>query len=336
MPHVLALGDINVDFVAHIPFYPRPGGDGVARHARLYSGGSAANTALVLARCGVDVGLIARVGRDALAAQTLVELTEAGVDARQIQYDSTLTSGVMFIAVTPDGERTMFGYRGANVSLDPSLLDVVEVTQARLLHVSGYALLESPQRDAAWRAMGLARGAGVKVSLDLGVEAAQRRTDEMRQLLQFADWLFPNELEAESLIGHANGVGAVEKLLDYGLEAVILKLGEMGCVIGSREGVLGVPAFDVTVLDTTGAGDSFDAGIIAGRLNGLSWRASGLLANALGGLAASVAGAGESLPGPADVVQLLDERRHQGLWRGWRDEFEVVSAFLKSSVEMNG
>ncbi len=91
MPQVIALGDINVDFIAHIPQYPQPGEGGVAYQAQLYSGGSAANTALVLARCGISVGLMARVGRDALAAQTLVELLEAGVDGHQIQYDPELT-----------------------------------------------------------------------------------------------------------------------------------------------------------------------------------------------------------------------------------------------------
>ncbi len=328
MSRVIALGDINVDIIAHIPSYPRPGGDGVARQARLYSGGSAANTALVLARCGIDVGLIARVGRDALAAQTLVELTEAGVDGRQIQYDPELMTGVMFVAVTPDGERTMFGYRGANARLDPALLLPDEIARASVLHISGYALLESPQRDTALEALNIARQAGVKVSLDVGVEVAQRLNREVRHLLPLVDWIFPNELESEYLVGQAHSAQAVEEFLGYGLEAVILKLGEMGCVISTHDGVFAVPAFDIEVQDTTGAGDSFDAGFIAGRLNGLSWRAIGLLANALGGLAASVVGAGESLPGRAEVVQLLEQQAGNGVWRGWEEEIHAVMAFL--------
>lgn len=328
MPQVIALGDINVDFIAHIPHYPRPGGDGLARQARLYSGGSAANTALVLARCGVEVGLIARLGRDALAAQALVELTNAGVDGSQIQYDPELTTGMMFIAVTPNGERTMFGYRGANVRLDPALLRPAEIARAQVLHVSGYALLESPQRDAALQTLHIARQAGLKVSLDVGVEAAQNLRDEIHSLLSIVDWIFPNELEAECLVGRVDSARAVERFLDYGLEAVILKLGEMGCVIGTSEGVFTVPAFDVQVRDTTGAGDSFDAGFIAGRLGGQSWRASGLLANALGGLAASVDGAGESLPGPAEVIRLLDQQGSNGRWQGWQKEIRAVRAWL--------
>ena len=330
MPQVIALGDVNVDFVAHIPHYPQPGGDGVARQAHLYSGGSAANTALVLARCGIDVGLIARVGRDALAAQTLVELTDAGVDGRQIQYDLDRTTGVMFVVVTPDGERTMFGYRGANARLDPALLRPDEITRAKILHLSGYAFLESPQRDAAMRALEIAGQAGVKVSLDTGVEFAQRLNHQARDLLPLVDWIFPNELESKSLVGHVDGHRAVERFLSYGLEAAILKLGEAGCIVGTAEGVFAVPAFDVQVRDTTGAGDSFDAGFIAGRLSGLSWRASGLLANALGGLAVSVAGAGESLPRPTGVIQLLKQQGANGKWRGWQDEIHALLSVLES------
>ena len=328
MPQVITLGDVNTDFIAHLPYYPQPGGDGVAHHAQIYSGGSAANTALVLASCGISAGLVARVGRDALAAQALVELDDVGVDLGQIQYDPELTSGIMFIAVTPDGERTMFGYRGANVRLDPALIAPSEIASAQVLHISGYALLESPQRDAARRAVEIAYEAGVRVSLDMGVEAAQNRTSQVLDLLPLVDWIFPNELEAQSLIGHADGPRAMERLLGYGLEAAALKLGKMGCVIGSAEGIIAIPAFEMQVQDTTGAGDSFGAGFIAGWLNGLNWRAIGLLANALGGLAASVIGAGASLPGPKDVIQLLDSQGKSDLWQDCQAEIEAIRTFL--------
>jgi ribokinase len=332
MPQVIALGDINLDFVAYVAYYPHPGGDGLARQAQLHSGGSAANTAMVLARCGIDVGLIARVGRDALGSQVLTELRGMGVDDRQVQYDPDLTTGVMFIAVTPEGERTMFGYRGANVRLDPALLQPSEIAGARVLHVSGYAFLESPQRDAALRALQIARQAGLKVGLDVGVEAAENLSQEVRDVLPYIDWVFPNEVEAESLTGHADGRQAVEWFLNHGLEAVGLKRGELGCVVATREGVFAVPAFNAQVEDTTGAGDSFDAGFIIGQLKGLSWRASGLLANALGGLAASVVGAGESLPGSAEVIQLLEQRRTKLVWQVWQDEIEAVLSVLRGAA----
>ena len=336
MSQVVVLGDINVDIITHISHYPQPGEDGIARQAGLYSGGSASNTAWVLARCGIDVGLIARVGRDALAAQVLVELLDVGIDGHQMQYDPEFMTGVMFVAVTPDGERTMFGYRGANVRLDPDLLCPDDIAHASVLHISGYSLLESPQRDAALRALDIACQAGIKVSLDVGVELAQSSTDQVRELLPLVDWIFPNELESEYLIGHANGPQAVEQFLNHGLEAVSLKLGKTGCVIGTREGIFSVPAFEVEVQDTTGAGDSFDAGIIAGRLGGLSWRTSGLLANALGGLAVSVVGAGESLPGLTEATQFLEQQVDNGMWRDWQDDVQAIRTWAERVGQLGG
>jgi ribokinase len=332
MPQVITLGDFNLDFVAHVAYYPQLGGDGLARQAQLHSGGSAANTAMVLARCGVDVGLIARVGCDALGSQILTELKDAGVDDRQVQYDPDLATGVMFVAVTPEGERTMFGYRGANARLDPALLQPSEIAAARVLHISGYAFLESPQRDAAMQALQIARQAGLKASLDMGVEAAQNLGQKVGDALPYIDWVFPNEVEAESLTGHTDHQQAIDWFLNHGLEAVGLKRGELGCVVGTREGAFAVPAFAVQVEDTTGAGDSFDAGFIAGQLNGLSWCASGLLANALGGLAASVVGAGASLPGSAEAIRFLAQRRTNRVWRGWQDEIEAVLSVLRRAA----
>jgi sugar/nucleoside kinase (ribokinase family) len=166
------------------------------------------------------------------------------------------------------------------------------------------------------------------VSLDVAVEVAQGLGGEVQSLLPRVDWIFPNELESELLVGHAPGPQAVEQFLSYGLEAVILKRGRAGCVIGTGDALFSVPAFSVEVQDTTGAGDSFAAGFIAGRLSGLSWRSSGVLANALGGLAASVFGAGVSLPGRVEVIEFLEQRAADRAWRDWQDDIQAVLTAL--------
>jgi len=316
MPQVVTLGDINVDIIAHIPRYPPSGGDGLARRASVHGGGSAANTAAVLARLGVDVGLIGRVGEDPLAEWALAELAEAGVDLSAVQRDPELMTGLMFIAVTPDGERTMFGYRGANARTSPALLDEAYIAAARLLHLSGYALLEGPQREAALRALEVAHRAGSMVTLDVGLEAATKLASEMRDLLPQVDLLFPTLAEAERLTGCGDAGEAIGQLLSWGAKAVALKMGARGCLVGTEEGIFAVPAFAVEVRDTTGAGDAFDAGLIFGRLRGLGWRESALLANALGarrgggGGLASRQGGGVRLPGgtprPSLVASLAE------------------------------
>lgn len=328
MPQVVTLGDINIDVIAHIPGYPQKGGEGLAEQGHIYCGGSAANTAIVLARFGVEVGIIGRVGEDVLALLALAALAEAGVDGRSIQRDPQITTGIMLVAVTPDGERTMFGCRGANVRTDPALLEEDYIVQAGLFHLSGYSLLASPQRDAALRALEVAQEAGLTVTADLGLEAVMRVTDRAKAILPKVDMLFPSQPEAEYLTGRRDIEGAIEALLDYGVGLVALKLGKRGCAVGSVEGMFTVPGFAVPTVDTTGAGDSFDAGLILGRLEGWGWRESALLADALGALTATVEGAGTSLAEREEVRAFLESYLDEPSWQDWQEELRFLIDYL--------
>jgi ribokinase len=224
----------------------------------------------------------------------------------------------------------MFGCRGANVRTDPALLDEDYIAQARFFHLSGYTLLQVPQRDAALRALEVARWAGLTVTADLGLEAVMRVTDKVKAILPQVDILCPNQAEAEYLTGCHDVEGAMESLLDYGVGVVALKLGKRGCAIGSDEGVFTLPGFAVSTVDTTGAGDSFDAGLILGRLEGWGWRESALLADALGALTASVEGAGTSLAERGEVRAFLEAHLDQPAWEDWREELEFLIDFFSS------
>ncbi len=328
MPQVVAIGDINIDVIAHVPSYPKKGGEGLAEQGHIYCGGSAANTAIVLGRFGVDVGIIGRVGEDVLAPLSLAALDEAGVDGRCIQRDPRTMTGIMLIAVTPDGERTMFGCRGANVRTDPTLLDEDYIAQARIFHLSGYTLLAAPQRDAGLRALEVARQAGLTVTADLGLEAVMRVTDRAKAILPQVDILFPSQPEAEYLTGRGDIEGAIASLLDYGVGVVALKLGKRGCAIAAAGETVWVPGFAVPTVDTTGAGDSFDAGIILGRLEGWGWRESALLADALGALTATVEGAGISLAARGEVRAFLEAYLDEPSWQDWREELRFLIDYL--------
>jgi ribokinase len=222
----------------------------------------------------------------------------------------------------------MFGYRGANPRLDPALLDEGCIAQADVFHLSGYALLAEPQRSAARQAVEMAHQAGVAIPLDVGLEAAARATEEVKALLPLVDFIFPNRAETEHLTGSNDVREAVRILSGYGIETVALKLGNQGCTVGSEGVVFAVPAFTVEEQDTTGAGDSFDAGFILGRLWGLDARESAILANALGALAASAVGAGDALPGPEKARALLQRCLPDPAWQDWTGEIGRVLSYL--------
>ena len=330
MPDVITLGDINIDIVAPIPAYPSRGGDSVAEGALLHTGGSAVNTAVALAGLGVDVGFIGRVGRDALAAQALTDLADVGVDTRLVQFDPAVSTGVIFIAVTPDGERTMFGARGANSFTDSELLDETYFASARWFHFSGYALLDEPQRLAALHALELAAKTGCHISLDTGLVPALRAQQFIHRLLPCLDVVLPNETELFLLTDGVSSRQGPMKLLEQGARAVVAKYGASGSEVTAPNLQVNLPAFNISPFDTTGAGDCFNAGFISGRLAGLDWEAAAVLGNACGALAAQRQGAAAEHITPAALHDLIDEHASAPEWHERRAVLERILGYLEN------
>jgi ribokinase len=335
MPDVLALGDINIDINARLPEYPQRGENAVALTTTHHVGGSAANTALGLALMGVKVSLIARLGLDPWGSMALHRLREAGVDVSNVQQDATANTGLIYIAVTPDGERTMMSDRGANALTDPSEIDAAAFQQARLFHLSGYSLLVEPQRSAALFAVEAARESGLRITLDPGMSASRTALETMRSLLPKISVVTPSLAEARELTGLVPAEACAQALLDMGARVVALKLGGDGCLVATGKDLVAVPAFRLEACDSTGAGDSFAAGLIAGHLAGLSWHSAAVLGNALGGLTAAQEGA--RLPGrpQAQVRSLLREALSQPAFRDHAATIDAVGANLDSLMGTN-
>jgi ribokinase len=299
-----------------VPLYPPPGGDSLARQVVVQSGGSAANTALAAARLGIEAWMVGRVGKDEWARIALSPLEAGGVHLEAVRQAGGEATGLTFLPVTPDGERTMFTYRGANARLDPLDVDQAILRGAWGLHLSGYAFLEPPQSLAAWRAVSLAQELGIRVSLDIGVEPARAVRDGLWRLLPALHLVVLGEQEACRVAGRAAGgvddlETALRLLLDRGVGSIGLKLGGRGCRLVTRELDLTLPGFHVAVVDTTGAGDAFCAGMLFGTLHGHPLPVCGVLANALGALTAARWGAGSALPTAQETTRFLKEQANR-------------------------
>jgi ribokinase len=324
MPSILLLGDINVDVLMGVPAYPPPGGEAATERLITRLGGSAANTAVVLSRLGLEARMFGRVGSDPWGQMALAALAEAGVGLELVQRDEAVATGLMFTAVTPDGERTMFGQRGANPHTEPSAMSSDTLSDVDLLYLSGYALLEAPQREAAARAVELARQRRLPIVLDTAYLPAMVAPQVLRPYLPYLDACILGLPEARALLGEAEPQAAASVLLRVGVRLAAVKLGAQGCLLADAASAHRIPAFPVDVLDTTGAGDAFTAGLIFGRMRGLSLPATGTLANALGGLAAAVHGAGTALPGKAEVTRFLNDNLASSSEERSRCIFEVL------------
>jgi ribokinase len=237
-------------------------------------------------------------------------------------------TGLMYVVVTPDGERTILGHRGANVFTSPAQIREEAIREAKLLHLSGYALLEDPQRSAALLALEIACRHGLIVTLDPGMSVPRAALDEIRALLPTIDIFMPNLSEAQQLTGLTVPQDCAKKLLDAGVDVVALKLGREGCLIGHEEEFFRASGFPVEARDTTGAGDYFDAGFIAGFLGGLDWHGAAVLGNAMGAMAAARIGAGTSVPKAQEVLSLLGHHDRQSDHDGRVDVVKPVIDFV--------
>ncbi len=311
-PRKIALiGDLCLDIFLQIPEYPEKGGDGLAHQMIKQAGGSVSNTAIGLAHFGYKPYLITHTGKDPWAKMVLKILSEEGVVLERVLQCNSESTGLTFLAVTPDGERTMFTYRGANALLKPEEISADLFDNCSNLHLSGYACLTLPQCDAVVKAVDLAVSKGVGITLDIGVEPAHKMGDTLLRMLPHLEVLVLGEPEAIAISGKKSAASSIDFLMEHGVKVVALKLGKDGCQLTTAGKQVLLPGFCVEVVDTTGSGDAFSAAMIYGVLEQLSLEATGLLANAAGALGATRWGAGALMPRKEEIVRFLELSHNQ-------------------------
>jgi ribokinase len=262
---VVAIGDLVVDVVL-APAADLISGTDVPGRVVLLQGGSATTTARWLGRSGADVSLVASVGRDS-AGRALIEAVRGdGVTPRIVRIAGHRT-GRVGVLVAPGGERSFVQDRGAALRLSPEHLHASWFAAADLVHIPAYSLLDHPLGDAGRRAAELAHAAGALVTVDLsssGPLLALGRAGAV-EVVRGArpDLLFAAGSEAGALADDE------ESLLELA-PIVVLKRGRLGATLLYREGGatcrIEIAAKPVEAIDTTGAGDAFDAGFILGWL----------------------------------------------------------------------
>lgn len=315
---IVVFGDITVDIMGRVPAWPEPGDDCLADALELHCGGVGANCALGLARWGVRPRLVGCVGQDLFGEHVRSVLEERGVDVRWVQGTRDAMTGMFYINVTPDGERTFFGSRGANGLTRPSRRPAALGRDLAAAHLVGYNFLASRTEKAARQLIEIVHKRGGWVSLDVGIGPSKMVPRKILQICRSVDILLLSADEAAALTGTRDPFDAFAKLQKAGAREIVLKVGKRGCLILDGERPALVPSFPVRVVDSTGAGDAFVAAFLQARLRRWSAAEGAIVANAAGALAATVVGAGESLPGLHEVAALLRARRLEGKWEAVR------------------
>lgn len=253
---IVVVGDTALDVVAR-PVGPVRHGHDTRAAIALTAGGAGANTAAWLAHLGAEVTLVARVGADAAAAQARAELSARGVVCAFTE-DPSANTGCVIVLVDADGQRSMLPDRGANARLTES--DVPDLTGANHLHLPGYVLLDASSRPAGLHALAKARAAGLTTSVDPQAAALIDDPAAFLRWVEGVDLLLPNADELSVL-------GTPTDLLRT-VRAVAVTAGSAGARWVDATGEVSVPALPAECVDTTGAGDAFNAGVLVAWLAG--------------------------------------------------------------------
>lgn len=260
MSTVVVVGDVATDVVVVLAGRPAPGSDRPAS-ITTRGGGAGGNVAAHLAQLGTAVRLVGCVGDDPAGLGLTDELAADGVRLalRTVPGAST---GTVVCLVEPGGQRSMLSDRGANLELAPG--DLRLPGTGGHLHLSGYTLLHPRPRTAGLAALRSAAAAGCTISVDPASTEPLRLygVDRFLDDTDVATLLLPNEDEARLLTGCADVQEAARALAER-YPVVVVKLGADGALWATRDTLLHRPAHPTTVVDTTGAGDAFAAGLLS-------------------------------------------------------------------------
>jgi sugar/nucleoside kinase (ribokinase family) len=253
---------------------PSPGGTLLAEHTSVRVGGAGANAALAAVEAGMQVRLMGCIGEDQLGEWMREQLAPAGL-ADELVAVAGETTGLTVVLESPARDRTFLTYLGVNARWEPAMIPDDALVCENLL-LCDYFVAPALRGAAARRLLDTARARGARTFFDTtwdpGGFSGQTR-GEVRELLPLVDVFLPNEVEACALADRpGDPEGAARALQAASGGWVVVKLGPRGCLaVGPGGTELAAPAPAVSVVDTTGAGDGFNAGLVDALARGARW-----------------------------------------------------------------
>lgn len=298
---VLGLGEIVIDLLLKVPQFPRLDEKVYVTKSDKQAGGVTANFCIGVSRQGLSVAFIGAVGEDAEGNFLRSKLLQEGVDDRFLFTKEDSKTPVNIVIITDEGEKAILQSEFMRVTLPPK-----EVIRPNLIRTARHLHLTAINFETALKAVKLAKQYNLGVSLDLESQVVQDYSEDLPELLKHVDYLLPNKQGASEFTQIQDPNQASLKLLEYGPEVIIITLGKDGVLLTTHEKQEIFPAFKVTnVVDTTGAGDAFNAGFIVGLLTGSSLEKSIRRGQATASLKIQGLGAQEPLPTAKELSRFL-------------------------------
>lgn len=302
---LVVVGDLNADLILSGDVTPVFGQvEKLLDDASLVIGGSATIFACGAARLGLRVAFVGKVGDDVFGRFMLDALHSRGIDTTGVVRDREIKTGLTVI-LSRGQDRAMLTYAGTIGALRYDEIDLDFLGTARHLHLGSYFLLEQLLPDAP-RLFAEAQRRGLAVSLDTNYDPAERWDSGIEAALRHVDIFLPNETELAAITRTPDWRAALVKAAQT-VPTVAVKLGAEGAAVQQGDHYLQQPVLPVTVVDTTGAGDSFDAGFVYGHLQGWPLERTLGLAMACGASSTQAAGGTAAQPDLEQALALMGE-----------------------------
>lgn len=302
----LFAGEINVDLVLqNYSAFPEPGREVLVRDFAMVLGSATAIMAMGLARLGAGVAFVGAVGDDVWGRYCLEDMAGRGIDVSRVRRGGGLKTGVT-VSISHPRDRALVTYLGATTALRGADVDAAALAGMSHLHVSSFFFQEGlrPGLPDLFRR---ARAAGLTTSLDTGFDPSGTWDSGLRETLGETDVFFPNEVELRAISGCSDPEQGL-RALDDGRTRVVAKLGPLGAMALDAGQAVRVPAYAVEPVDTTGAGDSFNAGFLYRFMEGAPLAECLRLGAACGALSTQGLGGTAAQPTLAEAEALIRSR----------------------------
>ena len=306
MKKICVIGSLNVDLTLRLPRFHAPGETITALAFDTYTGGKGGNQAVAAAKLGAQVIMVGKVGEDQNGALYKKVLNENHIDLRALETVAHTPTGTALIEVDQNGENRIAVVPGTNALVDQRQID--DLLPVLLTYDIFLFQLETPMETVEYAAKILC-DRGKIIILDPAPAVALPPG-----LYPHVNYLTPNSTELSILAGMPiNSLEDVEKgaraLIARGAKNIVAKLGAQGCFFANESTMEFVPGFQVKAVDTTAAGDSFNAGLAVGLAQNMTLKEALGFANAVGALAVTGAGAQGAMPSMKKLEQFLKEQR---------------------------
>lgn len=306
---VIVVGELNVDLIlTGIPSLPEMGKEKIVKDMYFTMGSASAIFASNIAKLGMNVGFIGKIGKDDFGQFMLKSLKEKNVDTSSIIKDNTLKTGIT-VSLSFPHDYAMVTYPGAMDYLTIDDINFDHINRAKHMFLSNY-FLQPGMYEGCYKLFKRTKEIGLTTSFDPGWDPAEKWDKAILEVLEYVDIFLPNEQEALNITGSSDIDSALDTLSEI-VDIVVIKLGNRGALAKKGNKVVKSNVFKINVIDTTGAGDSFNSGYLYKYLKGASVEECLVFGSACGAIATTKLGGTTASPTLKEVENFLKERQKE-------------------------